>query len=715
MSIVPVATEDAKASAMRAMQSAWLDKFETPLGKSWRPRIEAAETYHRENSFDWDYLRDLFANMVDKVTNGWSTTVAMAYSIITNTAADTYFVNPESWIQAKGGDPTGDVSRAFRDIMNTVHRTAETESIMRRALICDGFAGYGIHWSYFEQVDDVRQEVNAADPFAPPVEVPYAVEQHICGDFGEPWDFRFDPDGRDWKWRDHKYIIRKYRKTIHELLQLPFATDDGKRMLQAWAANRRPQGHAYGDRWGSSTSTTFDPLYTPIDMWEIWCKVTKMVIHIPVGADFDLGSYPWPRAWKMANTFPATFVAFNWEPGDRQRRRGFYPIPLLRLIREPLENINRLESLYAEAATADVIKFLTVKGLLEDDEAERLSNDVTRLIVSVDITKIKEFFPSAINSLGELDLRKIFHQLEAKDRGSSFEYENAIEHEMRMIARTIGSGPQDRFGLPQSKSATEAAGLLDAMDRRARTKSEMAANLYDEISEKFFILLKTMQTLPIDYQASVDGYSEGVWRQWTDLAKVRTMNFAFTHRVGTNVARDPQAETQARNATGQMLLPIYQAAGDMQKVDALTKWMLEPQNFRDLQIFNSQSADLAMELAKMYAMLDPRINPMAAQLASNPQFADRKADLGAKLAQSLLSPAQMQQVALSVQNDVASGKAFAGQGGTATGDIGGSGRWPDRQPFGGQSSPGSLPSEATAGETAYDMGGAPAAGRTNIA
>lgn len=708
---------------MSAMQRAWFDKFETPLGKRWRQRIEASETYHRENSHDWDYLRDLFANMVDRVTNGWSTSVAMAYSIITNTAADTYFTNPESWIQAKGGDPTGDVSKAFRDIANTIHREADTEGIMRKALTCDGFAGYGIHWSYFEQVDDpkdlVPMEVDDVDPITQsPIRVtrmvPRVTEQHICADFGEPWDFRFDPDGRDWKWRDHKYIIRKYRKTLAELLELPFATDDGKRMLQAWAANRRPGGHAYADRWGSATENTFDPQYTPIDMWEIWCKVTKMVIHIPVGADFDIGSYEWPRAWKRANTFPATFVAFNWEPGDRQRKRGFYPIPLLRLIREPLENINRLESLYAEAATSDVIKFLTVKGLLEDDEAAALTNDVTRLLVSIDLTKIKEFFPSAINNIGDLDLRKIFHQLEAKDRGASFEYENAIEHEMRMIARTIGSGPQDRFGLPQSKSATEAAGLLDAMDRRSRTKSEMAANKYDEVTEKFFLLLKTMQTLPIDYQASVDGYSEMVWQQWTDIAKVRTMNFAFTHRVGTSRARDPQAEATARTATGQMLLPVFQAAGEMEKVNALAKWMLEPQNFRDLQIFNSQSTDLAMELAKMYAMLDPRINPQANQLASDPQFADAKADLGAKLAQSLLSPAQMQQVALSVQTDIANGKGFAGQGGTATGEPGGSGRWPERD-GGGGTSPGSLPSEATTGEAAYEQGGLAAAGRTNIA
>src|SRR5687767_8336988 len=100
---------------MRAMQTAWFGKFETPLGKRWRPRIEASETYHRENSSDWDYLRDLFANMLNYEQHGWSTTVAMAYSIITNTAADTYFSNPESWIQAKSGDPNGDISKAFRD------------------------------------------------------------------------------------------------------------------------------------------------------------------------------------------------------------------------------------------------------------------------------------------------------------------------------------------------------------------------------------------------------------------------------------------------------------------------------------------------------------------------------------------------------------------------------------------------------------------------
>jgi hypothetical protein len=104
----------------------------------------------------------------------------------------------------------------------------------------------------------------------------------------------------------------------------------------------------------------------PVEMMEIWDRVTKTAIHIPVGADFELGSKQWERAWRYANAFPATFVAFNWEPGDKDRKRGFYPIPLLRLIRDQLENINDLEALYMEAATSDVIKYLTVKGLLDD-------------------------------------------------------------------------------------------------------------------------------------------------------------------------------------------------------------------------------------------------------------------------------------------------------------------------------------------------------------
>lgn len=738
----------------RAALYTWVEDFVTPLGRKWRPRIEAAEAYHNDNSADWPYLRDLFVNMQARKSATWSPTVAMAYSIITAAASDTYFNNPESWIQAKSDDPDGDISRAFRDISNTAHRDADTEGIMRKCLICDGFAGFGVHWAYFEQVEEApliaapapqlgtpNSELvtpaptdaaqppllsvapQASDPnvnpqaqlytraedagpvpltgpstmstSAPPP--PNVIAQKVCGDFCEPWDFRVDPDGRDWKLTDHKYIIRKYRKTIAELIAMPFASENGKAMLYTWGKSRsQSKEHRSDSKWGSDSGSIDNDIgYMPLDMWEIWDRVSKTIIHIPVGADFDLGSLPWPRAWRYANAFPATFVAFNWEPGDKERKRGFYPVPLLRLIRDQLENINDLEALYMEAATASVIKYLTVKGLLDDPEITNLTNNQSRIVVSIDIMKIKEFFPTAINNIGELDLRKVFHQLEANDKGAAFEYEKAIEHELRQIGRIVSSGPQDRFGLPEARSATEAAGLIDAMGKRGRTKSELAANKYDEITEKFFLIFKTMQTLPIEYRASTPDFSEGVWRQWTDLASVRTLSLAFEHRTGSSTARDPQAETAARNAFGQMVLPVYAQAQQFEKVDEIVRWMAEPQNFRNLNIFQSQSKTIAMELAYMTALL--KVNPM---LAADPDFADRKADLSSQLALSLLSPTDQQAVAAKVNKAVESGEAMqpgGGQGG-------------DQQQGQGPS-PGSLPSQQTPGQAAF--GGA-ALGGANV-
>ena len=722
------------ADVRDAARYRWLNEFQTPLGRTWRPRIEAAEAYFQENSGDWDYLRDLFVNMVDVASTTWSTTVAIGYSTITFAAADSYFSNPESWIQAKSGDPNGDVSRAFRDIANTIHRDADTEGIMGKCLICEGFAGYGVHWGYFEQTDDPNATEPVTDaqgqpvmepdlddsgaqrlaedgvtPLMRPQTRPKVVQQKVCGDFCEPWDFRVDPDGRDWKLKDHKYVMRKYRKTIAELVELPFASADGKAMLYTWARNRRQHTNHYSDsKWGSDTSTVDDDIgYMPVDMWEIWDRVSKTVIHIPVGADFDLGSYPWPRAWRYANAFPATFVAFNWEPGDRARRRGFYPIPLLRLIRNQIENINRLEGLYMEAATSAVIKFLTVKGLLEDDEITALTSDRSRVLVSVDLSKVREFFPAAFNSSGDFDLRKIFHMLEAEDKGAAFEFENAINHEMQQIARVVGAGAQDRFGLPEAKSATEAAGLIDAMGKRGRTKAELAANKYDEITEKFFLILKTMQTLPIDYEASTPDFSEGTWRQWTNLSAVRTMNLAYRHRVGSSSARDPRQEATARNAAGQLLLTIYQAAQQWDKVDAIARWMLEPQDFRDLDIFRSESKQLAMELAYMTTLVSALPQDQAAQLASDPAYADRKADIGSQLALSLLSPADMQSLAKRVNDAIASGEAMVPPSGSK--DPRGRKTQFQRDQM---SSRGSLPGPSTAGQDAF--AGAAAAGMTNV-
>lgn len=708
-----------REKAFQAAKLRFFGEFATPLGRAWRNRLDASEAYYRRNSSDWDYLRNLQFDMQTISLHTWATTVATGYSVILGQATDTWGGNPETWAQVKGpGDPTGDIAKAFRDIVNTIHKDADTGGIFRKCLLSEGFAGFGGHWAYGEQTDEEYDAPVIGDDKKPVLDDDgkpktkkdwRAREQRYCGDYVEPWDLRFDPDGRDWRYlKDHKYLVRKYYKTLQQVLELPFITKNGAAMVKAWGANRRVDLRFNADvSWRDISNPETDPGYMIIPMYEIWDKVDHQIIHIPVASDFDIGTYPMPREWRRADCFPLTFVGFNWEAPDRYKTRGFYPVPTLRLIAPQVENINRLEGLYMEAATSNVIKFLTIKGLLDEDEIEKIDNDRNRLTVSVDITKLREYFPAIANDPG-VDLRKLFTMIPYGEKMPVlFEYEKAIDYEFTQISRVIGQGSQNRFSMPQEKSATAAAGLIDAMNRRARTKSELAANIFDEITEKFWLLLKTRQTLPIDYLEATDVPDlPGTWKQFTDLSKVRNLNLVFTHRVGSNLPRDPLAEAAARNQAGQMLLQIFSTQGDLEKVDAVAKWMLEPQNFRDLAIFNNKAKDLAKQYAVMVTELG--INP---KLATDPDFADQKQEIASQLVAALLTPKEMQQVAATVQQRMESGATFAPR------QPGGGG--PQQQP--GQTGSASLPSPATGGEQAYAgaesggaTAGAAAAGRTNI-
>lgn len=658
-------------------------KMETERGKQIRMRLAASEAYYQKHSRNWEYLQQLYTNVFETFKEGmvWSTTLAIGWAVMNSLVDDVYFQNPQSWLEARSGDPTGELSKEVRDVTNTVHEDADTEGIIRQAMQSSTWAGFGGHWVWFEQED-------SDDPENPE-------SQTIRAEYVSPFKLRFDPLGRKWNLSDHKYIIRLYSRSLQFFLDAPWVPQDRKEMLRAWGVRQQY------DLWNNANYAAVetnngeeqDPRYFDIQVAEFWSLAEGVIAHVPVGADFDIGEYPMPPHFVKGKTYPLTLVAFNRNPENKECTTGFYPKPDLELIQGPLEAINRLNDLYLDAATLSVLKYLTVAGLIAPEEADKIKNDKNRELIPVDLTAwlefLREAFPGQqIDQNVVFNLRNLVMLLPQEERAALVKHQEAIEYQLNIIANIMKMGPLSRYGIATAKSATESAGIQGARDQGLQTRSNQAGRIYNEVTRKIWLMLKSQQVLPIPYRSSTE-QDPGIWREF-HVSKIWNIDLSFRHRVGSNRPRDTQTEMFLRKEAATILLPLYQNMGDTSAVIAITKWMLEPYDFRGIQVFNDQRAAIARELLELQIAIQSR------KIEVTPQVSARRGELTSQLINACLGRGDKEKVAAAI-----------GRGGPGAEvkqiDEGGSG--------GGDQ--GSLPAATTPGQQAFKAGAA-GAGMTNI-
>jgi len=681
------------------MKDVWMDDLVTEAGMKWNPRLLSSEQYHRINSKDWDDLRNLYAEL-GKYEASDGTRVAIGWSIIQNLVSDVYHKNPDPWIVPKTPLADKTLARILRNVTRTIHKETDTEGIVRDALSTESWAGFAGDWRSFGQDDheeDNPLEIDGVPQRDPgtgkqlfsdkPLIVPD--RQWIEGEYTSPWDIRFDSDGRRWDLLDHKFLIRRYRRTLKEFIDDPAISKRAKRMLKAWVNGHRSSYTNEMESGGLDTKdyAELDPAYITVECAEIWDRVEKEIIHVPADgedyAEFDIMVEDWPPDFAAANggrgEFPFTFIAFNKAPEDKQGKRGFYPIPTLRLIRQQLENINRLELLFLETATLAIRKYVSMAGILDQKAIAKLSSDVNREVLTIDPSTLKELLGQTYD-MSQFDIRNFIHLLPQEERGEAIRNLEAIEHQIDLIHQIIGQGPADRGGLAESGSATEALNLAARLEKRIDARVQQAGNHYDSITAKCFLLLKGRQILPFRYQIPAGKFNPSVWREF-HASDIDGIDLAYEHRTGAQRPRTRAQEFQERQQAVTTILPAIQS--DLGLVRELFIWSIEPLDVSDEITEIMKQSNSAKELAKQLAaitagleqgMLDP----------TDPQVANRKTELTSKLIRTILT-------------DEDAAEMFGGGGGG--GDVG------------------SLPKGQSQGQVAFNQAlpgeGSAAAGRAN--
>ena len=563
----------------------------TALGKTWAPRRRLSERYYETHSSDFDELLRLYTasrQLRDAWQSGWGENVAMGWSVLQNLVADSFFQNPEPVILPLTA-AREEEARMLTDIGRTWHETAGTENNVMRARVLCGLQGGAVIWideeaSYQDALalDEetgapvVNTHVQCAEcggmrPKYPTTECPSCASAdsmdtgepvlgeddqpeplYELGEDGEPLqeptqqeftqsllslhDWRVDPDGRRWDHKDHKWVERRYERSLRDFEEDQAFSDLAKKMLRTWAKSRRFQKRRWtADRDNSET----DPALLMIECGEIWSMVHGKIIHMPVEAEFHLegateetrDGFPMPPFWFKSKMYPCVLFAYKWHPPDRygQMSTGYYPIPDLRLVKDRLKNLNRLEGLILNLCTQQTTKHFYPDGLMDSKVQRRVSSDVPRELIAVDYLGVAKKL--ADKGVSVPNLEGMIVTLKVDQREQLVKHFEAFNHEVDLIRETLSQGPAQRGGVVDSHTATGQLQVGQALERRLDIEGEQTSGYIDGLTERFFMLLQNRQSLPVYYKDTSS--KVGAFRTFVVNQEFRSLRFSFSHRTGS--------------------------------------------------------------------------------------------------------------------------------------------------------------------------------------
>lgn len=592
------------------------------LGKEWAQRIRVSQRYYEANCWDFDELVDLYVS-ADRMRQKWNANVSMAWSVLQNLVADSFFQNPDPIVLPLTTAAEGQ-ARMLRDLAKHWLDVCDTEDSVMRARVLCGVHGGAVIWcdEDAEYVDAVALDDDGAPMLDPDTDEPLyeldadgnpmkeAVRQEFQQTLIDLHLMRFDPDGRRWDLRDHKWISRRYQRTIEDFQNDPTWDEQTKQMLVRWAKQRddRHRGNmarAYS-REGFEEK---DPRMIQIEVDEIWSMAHGKIIHIPVDAEFHLrgaahgteDGFPMPKHWLRRRMYPGELFAYNWQPPDRDGKRGFYPIPDLRLVKSQLKNLIRLEGLILNLCTQQTTKYLVPDGLLDNKVQRRVQSDVPRELIPVDfIGLLKKLEAAGVKA--PLNFDNMIVNLRTEQREQLVKHFEAFEHEVNLIRETLSQGSAQRGGVSDSQTATGQMQVGMALQRRMDVDAERTSKGIDRLIERFFLYLQTRQTLPVYYKGVSEDANDETFQAFVVDQKFREMRFTFAHRTGSARGTDRELlRVQLREAITNAL-PTVQ---DPTQINVLMAELFDTFDRPNLRkIFENNLSQIAEQGALLLQQLD---------------------------------------------------------------------------------------------------------------
>ena len=608
-------------------------KSAEPKVSAWKTRIERSKDFQKSNSKNWDRNAKLIFGEVAGVQQ--TNTVAYGWGLVQALSTAIYVQNPDCMMETYDKTRSFEQSAMWSSIMTYDFDTMDLKSIGNIGLIDNFVNGY---FSAVECLDTYRSERTDKKNVYTVVDDQKYHARRIA-----PKDILFDWQGTRLDLSDSRFLFAAWYPTVSELearrdefKSLP--TREALMNLKTAFSDDRadPQSQKQGET-RKTWNDEQDPDFKTVCVWEAYDKVNKKCIYILDEVYVEIGDLDWPATYQVGqrDMFPITLMAFH------PMAKGLYPKAEIDLIANQLQMMNLIDAIIYQDALTKWRKWVTLSGLVSQDKAAKIvSMDPANALLEIDKDQIVEL-ARELQSEGMPDITKIIMKLEDPQAAQDlFAVREMVKSEINDI---IGYGPPERGGMPRTRSAREAVAIKEKLDARLAKRADAVAEFYRLFGMKHFRLLQ--QTLEIKRYARVFTWVNGAEFQQYARDDIQG-GFNFRVFAGTSGPQTTEAKRANEMQLFQTLQPLIQQGiippePPLMRLAEAFQWVGVGQLLKN---YIPATQELAMLLVALQTQPD-KVPPQALPEAA------------AKVVQAVLSPQQLQAIAVGMQGKTPSGKA----------------------------------------------------------
>jgi len=531
----------------------------------WGARLMRSKKFQRKYSAEWEENRRLIFGDIQQGANTGQTppwmgttgnTVAYGWGLYEGLETTIYVQNPDVIASAHNSAEMPIASRITQivkydlDLMNA-------KDVGNLCLLDTFICGYGA------VIEDV-ETIHVKDEEGKKTGDVESQEFRLCR--VDPHDILFDPSSRRLDLSDCKYIFVAWYPTIEDLrndeniTDLPDDIENYPESSEYTRMTSPPEGPAERqaatlvNSRGQGTGEK-DPAYKTICVWEVYDKINHEVLYLTDAKHRIIGEAKWPANLRFGfrDLFPVTILYQHPMPGR------FYPRPEAELIAPQLREINITERIISEDSRTKWRKYMTLAGVLSEDQKSKITDTtVANALIFVDGTKLSEALGGTqqIDPAG-FDMNRLVAPLaDVSPARELFTRYQMLEQE---IFHIVGYGPNQRGGLPSTRSAREAMMINSEKERKLDKRRDRITDFYRYLSMKHVRFLQ--KYMSIERYAKIFPKA-GQLQEWIAYNRQDISgDFAFDVVAGSSSPKNTEVRKASELQLFQTIVPLLLQMG----------------------------------------------------------------------------------------------------------------------------------------------------------
>jgi len=531
--------------------------------KDWGARLVRAKQFQTKYSTNWEENRRLIFGDFQAGENVGQTppwmgttgnTVAYGWGLYAGLETTIYVQNPDVIASARDMSQMP-IARRLTQVLKYDFEQMNAKDIGNLCLLDTFISGYG---AIIEDVVTEHEYDEEGEKTGSVRNQEFELRRI------DPRDILFDKTARRLDLSDCKYIFTAWYPTIEELREDPDITDlpdniesfpEASEYSRAQAipegpAERQAASLVHGPGTGEK-----DPAYKTICVWEVYDKINHEVLYLTDAKHYVIGKREWPVNLRFGcrDLYPITLLYQHPVPGR------FYPRPEAELIAPQLREINITERIISEDSRTKWRKYVTLSGIFSEDQKSKITDTtVANALLFVDGTKVTEALGGTQQlDPGGFDINRLVAKLDDVSAPRDlFPRYQMLEQE---IFHIVGYGPNQRGGLPSTRSAREAMMINSEKERKLDKRRDRITDFYRYLAmkhtrflQKYMVTERYAKALP----------KAGELDSWITYKRDDVSGeFAFDVVAGSSVPKNTEVRKAAELQLFQTAMPLVVQLG----------------------------------------------------------------------------------------------------------------------------------------------------------